>query len=64
MDLIKFLMGMGVNIDPKKVNEVTEFTLKKLVNIEQAFTGIDAKLGDLVELEKEKVELLKKGVKK
>lgn len=53
--LNQILKMAGVNIDPKKINQITEFTLEKLNSLEQALTGIDASLKDIVE------ELKKRG---
>lgn len=58
--IAEFLKLAGVKIDPKKVNEVTEYSLKKLNSLEQSFSGIASSLRDLVELKKEEIEILKK----
>jgi hypothetical protein len=55
---------LGFKLDPQKVNAYADVIMKKVSAIEQAFTGIDTSLKDLVDLKKQEIELLKKQVKK
>lgn len=61
MDIAKLL---GINVDPKKVNEVITFAMIKLTEIEQRATLIEAHLADMVELKKQELEILARQVKK